>query len=88
MPYNPTNWVNGETQFNEDNMNKIEQAMGNRQLDTFTTLAQIGLTDNDIDALTKSEPKKEYFYFSPKGKQVFDLCLCENELNILKEKIA
>jgi len=44
----------------------------------------LGLSDDDLDVLVNARPKRDYFYVSPKGKQLFELCLDERQLEILK----
>lgn len=44
---------------------------------------ELGLSEGDIDAVAGATEKKEYFYLSPRGKQMFDLCLCETQLSML-----
>ena len=44
----------------------------------------LGCTDGDIDALREAQPKRDYFYLSPKGRQMFDLALDPTQLAILK----
>lgn len=46
----------------------------------------MGLLEGDIYALAsdKVQPKRHYFYQSPKGKQMFELCLDKEQLAILK----
>jgi type IV secretion/conjugal transfer VirB4 family ATPase len=44
---------------------------------------ELGLNDGDIEAIVNAVPKRDYFYFSPYGKQMFDLCLDNKQLSIL-----
>ena len=45
----------------------------------------IGISNDDIAALAEATPKRQYFYFSPKGKQMFNLMLSDVQLRFLKE---
>lgn len=45
---------------------------------------QMGLSDADISVVASAEPKRDYIYISPKGKQVFSLRLNREQLAILK----
>ena len=43
----------------------------------------LGCSDGDVDALREAQPKREYFYLSAKGRQMFELCLDKTQLDIL-----
>jgi type IV secretion system protein VirB4 len=49
----------------------------------FELYRSMGLGESDIDALVNATPKSEYFYVNPNGKQLFELCLGEEENKIL-----
>jgi type IV secretion system protein VirB4 len=48
---------------------------------------ELGLLEGDIDALEKAQPKRDYFIRKFEGnqvrKQMFSLCLCNKQLDIL-----
>jgi type IV secretion system protein VirB4 len=46
----------------------------------------LGLTEGDITALSKSIPKRDYFFFSPEGKQTFSLNLGPEELSLIRPR--
>jgi len=47
----------------------------------------LGLNDSDIETLINAEAKRDYLYHSPKGKQLFDMCLDARQLTILKSNL-
>jgi len=56
-----------------------------RQSENQRLYFDLGLSDDDLDVLIDAQPKREYLYASPKGKQLFELCLDKKQLKILKE---
>ncbi len=44
----------------------------------------VGLSGGDIQALAQATPKRDYFYASPLGKQLFRLDLADDEIALLK----
>lgn len=48
----------------------------------------LGLSEDDLEVLVGARPKCEYLYASPRGKQLFELCLDGHQLKILQEEIS
>jgi type IV secretion system protein VirB4 len=46
----------------------------------------IGLSEGDISTLNDSTPKRDYYFFSPAGKQKFSLELGAEELELIKPR--
>lgn len=46
----------------------------------------IGLSEGDISTLNDSTPKRDYYFFSPAGKQKFSLGLGSEELELIKPR--
>lgn len=63
---------------------KIFLANPNAQNGTIKPLYQhIGLNETEIELLTELQARKEYFFTSPKGRRIIDLCLTPSELDFL-----
>jgi type IV secretion/conjugal transfer VirB4 family ATPase len=46
---------------------------------------RLGLTEGDLAAISTAVKKQDYYYISPKGRQLFQLGLTHNNLQFLKE---
>lgn len=54
------------------------------QSDNLRLLRDLQLTDEDIKQIATAQPKADYFYTSPEGKQLFTLGLTRGQLDLLK----
>jgi type IV secretion system protein VirB4 len=56
------------------------------QPENATLYKDLGLSDGDITALSTAIPKRDYFFFSPEGKQTFSLNLGPEELFLIRPR--
>jgi type IV secretion system protein VirB4 len=59
-----------------------------RQKENSALYTELGLSSGDIFTLNESKPKRDYFFFSPYGKQRFSLELTSQELELIKPRVA
>jgi len=57
-----------------------------RQSENAMLYKDLGLADGDIATLNDAQPKRDYFFFSPAGKQKFSLNLSTAELELMKPR--
>jgi type IV secretion system protein VirB4 len=57
-----------------------------RQPENFALYTDLGLSEGDVLTLTNSLPKRDYFFFSPEGKQKFSLELGSEELSLIRPR--
>ena len=56
------------------------------QPDNAMLYRDLGLSPGDVNALSTALPKRDYFYFSPEGKQTFSLNLTSEELQLIRPR--
>lgn len=49
---------------------------------------EMGMSENDIEAIREGQARRQYLYASPRGKQMFELCLDDRQLRILTKTLT
>ena len=65
-------------------LTKIFLPNANAMSDNYSVIyRKFGLNRKEIEIISESTPKKEYYYKSPKGSRLFELVLGENTLKLV-----